>query len=73
MDSLGNNTHKEPDEGVVEVNRVVEDNECSDWAGVESLLPESSQEVLGRKVKKVGCDFFIRSFGFQGKELDIVT
>lgn len=69
MDSLGTDTHKEPDEGMMEVNRVLEDNSAVN--GLE--LSHSFISLLG-SIGEKGCkgkcvDYFIRSFEFQIKEL----
>lgn len=43
---------------------MLEDNECSELAGVKSLLPGVFPGSSGRKVEKVGRDFLIKSFEF---------
>lgn len=69
VDSLGTDTHKEPDEGMMEVNRVLEDNSAVNGLELSHSFYKSSRKYWEKGCQRKCVDYFIEGFEFQIKEL----
>lgn len=55
MDSLGTDTHKEPDEGMVEVNRVLEDNSAVNGLELSHSFISLPRKYWGERLQREVC------------------